>query len=311
MSLSSETRKFRALALVRGNKATTSTKVADVMGATFKGINDTHEGFRNDTSARKIRGQHAIVYLCDSKGNEEYIEELLHNINTNPTKVAKFDKLRKSIKHGDLLEDVALSGESTSGIYFFDRRLKDIQVVRPGKYGLEYAIPEHFELFKPHHQHGKDKIQFLNPYYWDFTKMRRNNYVTIDNHIDIDDYIDSDKIAGYIVHIPSNIIRKYGSIISVTDVPTNQRPRDWVREANSAGKVDSFKIVYMGLTYLVQMGIDPINLQHLVPQSGLVELDENNEIVVFGTYTPFVPASTSTSTGGGKTSRKKTSYKKK
>jgi len=265
-SASSDKKKM-ALALVVSN-LNTSPKTAANLLMTSK-IDHLNEAYMKRKTLRKIKAEHATLYLCNlEKFWTNDVSKLLHELNTSQDK--KFVRLRQVIKHGDLLEDVYVSGYRSNGIYFFDKS-------KPGIIKLVQTAKDGF---------FPDKIEFItqihNPYYYG------NDYDDLKWHtsrLSFDESRESqiDEFAS-IIHIPKQKLQKYSSLITEDDIGKHHAKTTWISEIFSDGSTNKFKIEYKGLTYFIEANIDRVNLSDKASNNDWHFDLQYEAIEIFGTY---------------------------
>lgn len=290
-------KKNLALALVAANHKTSPKTAANIfMAAKVAHLNEAH---MKRKTLRKIKAEHATVYLCNLEESDDYTgdgrhgalsahhgdhgdlnstqlrdlrrrrgRELLRELNTSQDK--KFVRLRQVIKHGDILEDVSVSGYRSTGIYFFDRSKHTIKLVKMNR---ESFFPDEIEfitqIHNPHYYYDGDYSTWeVSSLSFDKTKKSQS------------------QIEGFasIIHIPKKKLKKYSSLITEDDIDKHQMDMRWLSDTFEDGSTNRFKIEYKGLTYFIESNIDPVHLDDTAsPNDWYVDL-QYDDIKVFGTY---------------------------
>ena len=260
-------KKNLALALIAANPKTSPKTAANIfMAAKVAHLNEAQ---MTRKSLRKIKVEHATLYLCNLKEFwSNNVSKLLHELNTSQDK--KFIRLREVIKHGDLLEDVSESGNRSDGIYFFDRS-------KPGIIKLAQTDKEGF---------FPDKIEFIiqihNPYYYwnDYDGQKWQQ-----SRLSFDESKES-LIDGFasIIHIPKKKLQKYSSLITEDDIIKHGVERTRISKISDNGTTNTFKIEYKGLTYFIEANVDGVHLSS-AGYSNDWHFDLQYDVIkVFGTY---------------------------
>jgi hypothetical protein len=256
----------RALALIASNPNTPAKTRASIL-ATAAEISELDEATMKQKTASHVKKEHATLYLCNLNNSND-VSTLLGELNTSPDK--KFIKLRSVIKHGDLLEDVSVSGHRSNGIYFFDRsNLRVIKLI-PAK---ERFYPNEIEFI----------TQIHNPYY--YLKNGEPRWTTSKRLLNTESNIE-DGFAS-IIYIPRKKLERYSSYITRSDIEHHRMREEWISMFDEDGFTDRFKIIYKGLTYFIQVNDNTIHLGEKKSSSSsedwYIDL-QYDEIKVFGAY---------------------------